>query len=180
MRLLGQFIFIYFLYKDILHKKTHELCSNISICLKSRIKHTSTFHSDITPRSIIKHTSNFHLDITPRNIKKKTTFCLNVFICLKQHTSNFHLDITLRSIKNKQLFVQKQLVQDVMNKFSLRYMLKKRQLVLWYLGTLVVGTLVLMRNFCSGISMLKKRQLVQDVINNFRLDVFILRCQAHK
>ena len=50
MRLSGQFI--YFFYKDILHKKTHKLCSNILIRLKSIIKHTSNFHSDITPRNI--------------------------------------------------------------------------------------------------------------------------------
>ena len=104
MRLLGQFFF--FFYKDILHKEnTHKLCSNILIRLKSIIKHTSNFHSDITPRSIIKHTSNFHLDITPRSIKKQTTFRLNIFIRLKKHTSNFHSDITSRSIKNKQLFI---------------------------------------------------------------------------
>ena len=124
MRLSGQFIYLFF-YKDILHKKTHKLCSNILIRLKSIIKHTSNFHSDITPRSIIKHTSNFHLDITPRSIKKQTTFRLNIFIRLKKHTSNFHSDITSRSIKNKQLFIQRQLAQDVMNNFSLRYMLKK-------------------------------------------------------
>ena len=82
MRLSGQFIFMYFLYKDILHKKTHELCSNISICLKSIIKHTGNFHSDIRPRNIIKHTSNFHLDITPRNIKK--TFLFKYFYMLKK------------------------------------------------------------------------------------------------
>ena len=81
-------LFIYFFYKDILHKKIHKLCSNISIRLKS----------------IIKHTSNFHLDIMPRS-KKKQLFRLNVFIRLKKHASNFHLDITPRSIKNKQLFV---------------------------------------------------------------------------
>ena len=86
---------IFFIYKDILLKKTHKLCLNILIRLKSIIKHTSNFHSDITPRSIIKHTSNFHSDITSR------------------------------SIKNKQLFIQRQLAQDVMNNFSLRYMLKK-------------------------------------------------------
>ena len=92
-----------FFSKDILLKKTHKLCSNISIRLKSIIKHTSNFHSDIRPKSIIKHTSNFHLDIAPRNIKKK--FRLNIFIRLKKHTSNFHSDITSRSIKNKQLFI---------------------------------------------------------------------------
>ena len=70
MRLSGQFIFLFiYFYKDILHKKTHKLCLNILIRLKSIIKHTSNFHSDITPRSIIKHTSNFHLNITPRSIK---------------------------------------------------------------------------------------------------------------
>ena len=99
------YLFIYF-YKDILHKKkTHKLCSNILIHLKSIIKHTSNFHLDITPKSIIKHTSNFHLDITPRSIKKQTTFRLNIFIRLKKHTSNFHSDITSRRIKNKQLFI---------------------------------------------------------------------------
>ena len=97
---------IFFIYKDILLKKTHKLCLNILIRLKSIIKHTSNFHSDITPRSIIKHTSNFHLDITPRSIKKKkTTFRLNIFIRLKKHTSNLHSNITSRSIKNKQLFI---------------------------------------------------------------------------
>ena len=44
---------IFFLYiKIFCIKKTHKLCSNILICLKSIIKHTSNFHSDITPRSI--------------------------------------------------------------------------------------------------------------------------------
>ena len=76
MRLLGQFIylFIYLFYKDILLKKTHQLCLNILIRLKSIIKHTSNFHSDITPRNIIKHTSSFHLDIMPRSIKNKQLF----------------------------------------------------------------------------------------------------------
>ena len=73
MRPSGQFIYLFF-YKDILHKKTHKLCSNISIRLKSIIKHTSNFHSDIMPRSIIKHTSNFHLDIMPRSIKNNFSF----------------------------------------------------------------------------------------------------------
>ena len=73
MRLSRQFIIIFFI-KIFCIKKTHELCSNISIRLKSIIKHTSNFHSDIRPRSIIKHTSNFHLDITPRNLKKKFSF----------------------------------------------------------------------------------------------------------
>ena len=68
------YLFIYLFYKDILHKNTHKLCSNILIRLKSIIKHTSNFHSDITPRSIIKHTSNFHLDITPRSIKNNFSF----------------------------------------------------------------------------------------------------------
>ena len=96
---------IFFIYKDILLKKTHKLCLNFLIRLKSIIKHTCNFHSDITPRSIIKHRSNFHLDITPRSTKKKTTFRLNFFIRLKKHTSNFHSNITSRSIKNKQLFI---------------------------------------------------------------------------
>ena len=100
MRLLGQFIYLFF-YKDILHKKTHKFCSNILIRLKSIIKHTRNFHSDITPRSIIRDTGNFHLDNTPGSIKKQTTFCLNIFIYLKKHGSNFHSYITSRSIKNK-------------------------------------------------------------------------------
>ena len=75
MRLLGHFVYLFiylfiFFYKDILHKKTHKVYSNILIPLKSIIKHTSNFHSGIMPRSIIKHTSNFHLDITPGSIKK--------------------------------------------------------------------------------------------------------------
>ena len=83
MRLLGQFFF--FFNKDILHKEnTHKLCSNILIRLKSIIKHTSNFHSDITPRSIIKHTSNFHLDITPRSIKKTNNFSSKYFYTLKK------------------------------------------------------------------------------------------------
>ena len=82
MRLSGQFI--YFFYKDILHKKTHKLCSNILIRLKSIIKHTSNFHSDIVPRSIIKHKSNFHLDITPRSIKKNNNFSSKYFYMLKK------------------------------------------------------------------------------------------------
>ena len=82
------YLFIYLFYKDILHKNTHKLCSNILIRLKS----------------IIKHTSNFHLDITPRSIKKQTTFRLNIFIRLKKHTSNFHSDITPRSIKKQATF----------------------------------------------------------------------------
>ena len=49
---------IFFIYKDILLKKTHKLCLNILIRLKS----------------IIKHTSNFHLDTMLRSIKKQTTF----------------------------------------------------------------------------------------------------------
>ena len=72
MRLLGRLNF--FFYKDMLHKKTHKPRSNILIRLKNIIKHTSNFHSDITPRSIIKHTSNFHLDITPRSIKNNFSF----------------------------------------------------------------------------------------------------------
>ena len=77
----------FFFYKDILHKKTHKLCSNISIRLKSIIKHTSNFHSDITPRSIIKQTSNFHLDITPKSIK--ITFRLNILMRLKTTQATF-------------------------------------------------------------------------------------------
>ena len=108
MRLSGQFVYFLFM-KIFCIKKTHKLCSNISIRLKS----------------IIKHTSNFHLDITPRSIKnKQTTIRLNIFICLKKHTSNFHLDIMPRSIKNFHL----EIVQDVMNNVSLRYMLKDS----WY------------------------------------------------
>ena len=72
MRLSGQFII--FFAKIFCIKKTHKLCSNISIHLTSIIKYTSNFHSDITPRSIIKHTSNFHLDITPRSIKNNFSF----------------------------------------------------------------------------------------------------------
>ena len=83
MRPSGQFIYLFF-YKDILHKKTHKLCLNILIRLKSIIKHTSNFHSDITPRSIIKHTSNFHLDITPRSIKKTNNFSFKYFYTLKK------------------------------------------------------------------------------------------------
>ena len=82
------YLFIYYFIKIFCIKK-HKFCSNISIRLKS----------------IIKHTSNFHLDITPRSIKKQTTFRLNIFIRLKKHTSNFHSDIASRSIKNKQLFI---------------------------------------------------------------------------
>ena len=78
MRLWGQFI-DFFLYKDILHKKTHKLCLNI---LKSIIKDTSNFH--IMPRSIINHTSNFHLDIMPRSIKKANNFSSKYFYTLKK------------------------------------------------------------------------------------------------
>ena len=83
MRLSRQFIYLFIFYKDIFHKKTHKLCSNILIRLKNIIKHTSNFHSNITPRSIIKHTSNFHLDITPRNIKKNN-FSSKYFYMLKK------------------------------------------------------------------------------------------------
>ena len=58
MRLSGQFI-LFFLYKNILHKKTHKLCLNILICLKSTIKHTNNFHLDIMPGSIKKEKKNF-------------------------------------------------------------------------------------------------------------------------
>ena len=78
MRLWGQFI-DFFLYKDILHKKTHKLCLNI---LKSIIKDTSNFH--IMPRSIINHTSNFRLDIMPRSIKKTNNFSSKYFYTLKK------------------------------------------------------------------------------------------------
>ena len=64
------YLFIYFLYKDILHKKTYRLLFKYLNTPKSIIKHTSNFH--ITPRSIIKHTSNFR--ITPRSIKKTNNF----------------------------------------------------------------------------------------------------------
>ena len=40
------YYYYYYFYEDILHKKTHKLYSNISIHLKSIIKHTSNFHSD--------------------------------------------------------------------------------------------------------------------------------------
>ena len=83
MRLSRQFIYLFIFYKDIFHKKTHKLCSNILIRLKNIIKHTSNFHSNITLRSIIKHTSNFHLDITPRNIKKNN-FSSKYFYMLKK------------------------------------------------------------------------------------------------
>ena len=83
MRLSGQFIYLFFI-KIFCIKKTHKLCANILICLKSIIKHTSNFHSDITPRSIIKHTSNFHLDITPRSIKKTNNFLIKYFYTLKK------------------------------------------------------------------------------------------------
>ena len=83
-------LFIYF-YKDNL-LKTHKLCSNILICLKSIIKHTSNFHLDITPRSI-KKTNNFsfkyfymlekaHKQLSFRYYvqkhKKQTIFCLEI------------------------------------------------------------------------------------------------------
>ena len=106
------------------HNKVHKQLSFRYYAQKHKKKQT-TFRLNIFIR-LKKHTSNFHLDITPRSIKKQTTFRLNIFIRLKKHTSNFHSDITPRSIKNKQLFVQRQLVQDVMNNFSLRYMLKKK------------------------------------------------------
>ena len=75
MRLSGQFI--YFFIKIFCIKKHTSFCSNILICLKS----------------IIKHTSNFHLDIMPRNIKETNNFSPEYFYTLKKHTSNFHLDI---------------------------------------------------------------------------------------
>ena len=86
MRLSGQFIylFIYSFIKIFCIKKTHKLCSNILIRLKSIIKHTSNFHSDITPRNIIKHTSNLHLDITPRSIKKTSNFSFKYFYTLEK------------------------------------------------------------------------------------------------
>ena len=59
------YLFIFF-YKDILHKKTHELCLIVLIRLKS----------------IIKHTSNFHLDIMPRRIKNN--FLFKYFYALKK------------------------------------------------------------------------------------------------
>ena len=73
MRLSRQFIYFYFI-KIFCIKKTQKLCSNILICLKSIIKHTSNFHLDIKPRNMIKHTSNFHSDIMPRSIKNKQLF----------------------------------------------------------------------------------------------------------
>ena len=129
MRLSGQFIHLFF-FKDILHTKKHRsFCSNILICLESIIKHTSNFYLDITPKKHNKAHKQLSFRHYAQKHKKKKTFRLNIFIRIIKHTSNFHSDITPRSIKNKQLFLQRQLVQDVMNNFSLRYMLKKRQLV---------------------------------------------------
>ena len=76
------YLFIYFFIKIFCMRKAHKLCSNISIRLKSIIKHKSNFHSDITHRSIIKHTSNFHLNITPRSIKNN--FPSKYFYTLKK------------------------------------------------------------------------------------------------
>ena len=71
MRLLGQLI--YFFYKDILHEKTHRLCSNILIRLKNIIKHTSNFHLDITPRSI-KNNFSFKYFYTLKKVHKQLSF----------------------------------------------------------------------------------------------------------
>ena len=68
MRLSGQFIYLCFFYKDILHKSNTQALFKYLNTPKKHNKAQNQFH--ITPRSIIKHTSNFHLDITPRSIKK--------------------------------------------------------------------------------------------------------------
>ena len=81
------YLFFFFFIKIFCIKRTHKLCLNILIRLKSIIKHTSNFY--ITPRSIIKHTSNFHLNITPRSIKRKKNFSSKYFYTLKKAHKQF-------------------------------------------------------------------------------------------
>ena len=72
MRLLGQFIYLFF-YEDILHtKKAYK-------APKQRLLRYS-----YTPQSIIKHTGDFHLYITPKSMKKASDFLLRYFYTLKK------------------------------------------------------------------------------------------------
>ena len=119
------YLFIFFIKIFCIKKKTNKLLFKYLNMPRSIIKHTSNFH--ITPRSIIKHTSNFQLEITPRSIKKTNNFSFKYFYMHnKAHKQLSFRYYVQKYKKNKQLFVQRQLVQDVMNNFSLRYMLKKR------------------------------------------------------
>ena len=73
MRLLGQFIYLFIFYKNILHTK--KACK----APKQRLLRYS-----YTPKSIIKHTGDFHLDVTPKSIKKSKQRLLRYFYTLKK------------------------------------------------------------------------------------------------
>ena len=92
MRLLGQFIYLFFFYKDILHKKNTQAL----IKYLNRPKEHNKAHKKLSFRyDAYKHK------------KKQITFRLNIFIHLKKHTSNFHLDIMPKSTKKTNNFLSR-------------------------------------------------------------------------
>ena len=126
MRLLRQFIYLFIFIKTF---RIKESTQTLFKYLNTPKKHNKAL-KQLSFRHYAQKHNKVHKQLSFRyyaqkHKKKQTTFRLNIFIRLKKHTSNFHSDIKSRSIKNKQLFVQRQLPQDVMNNFSLRYMLKK-------------------------------------------------------
>ena len=72
MRLLGQFIYLFF-YEHILHTKKVYKAPKQSLLRYS-----------YTPKSIIKYTGDFHLNITPKSIKKASNFLLRYFYTSKK------------------------------------------------------------------------------------------------